>query len=421
MSRKSRMSTAPAVAIAFVLAGCSVELPTIDGRLEPIANPLLVDESAEGSGPILKTTQPEPYASIIRQNYDEVRFRFDDNLRTLEIARLRVRQSRLPQITPGLSTGTAGAVAVDVNVRQVLFNGDLSKAMFHEANIQAVNRQIALLETLNNDVLEDVETYLSYRENTERNMLLSDLAERLEELLSVAETRLQGGIGTANDVTLFQLELTEVETEALIAKSDAAVDLSTLGNINASLPPQNFVQNNSLPAIEVLAAIASRDEARGDLVVAKEEAEPRLVVRGTTGIDASTGLLSRNAGLAVEADPLQFGGDADILTAEQAVFLAERELEETVADVEKETRRLLQQIAALKTQEKQTSLLVDQTQSRLDAFGEQFLAGSSGLSEAAGLVDTLRRSLEQKVDVRYRILRLQSELAANLGYFWDFS
>ncbi|MDA9865387.1 TolC family protein [bacterium] len=409
-----------AVAMAMSLAGCSVELPTIDDRLKPIAKPLLVDGADQGGEPILKTSQPEPYASIIRQNYGEVRFRFDDNLRTLEIDRLRVRQSRLPQITPGLSTSVRSVASVDLNIRQVLFNGDLSKAMFQDADMQAVNRQIDLLESLNDDVLEDILTYLSYRENTERSRLLSNLARRLEDLLSVAETRLQGGIGTADEVTLFQLELTEVETEALIAKSDAAVDLSTLENINARIPPRPFVENNSLLPIEILSALAGRDQARVDLAVAKEESEPRLVLAANTGINSMTGVLSNNAGLIVEADPLQFGGDADILSAEQAVFLAERELDDTVLDVEKETRRLLQQISALQTQERQTSVLVDQTQLRLDAFQEQFLAGSSGLSEAAGLVDTLRRSLEQKVDVRYRILSLQSELAANLGHFWEF-
>lgn len=419
MRRKNRVAAASVTFLAVFLAGCSSALPTIDARLEAVAKPLLDEENDDRQAFFLKTSQPEPYAAIIRRNVEEIQFRFDDNLRTLEIARLRVKQGRLPQITPGLSTGLGGVAAVELNIRQVLFNGDLSKAMFHDADFQAVKRHIELLDALNSDILEDIETYLSYRENLERNELLTDLASRLEKLLSTAETRLEGGIGTVDDVTLFKLELTEVETEALIAKSDADVDLSALENINASLAPRSFVNKSGLPPIEVLAAIAERDAARSNLAVIKEEAEPRVVVVANAGFDTATGSPTKNAGLRVEADPISFGGNTNIMSAEQEVFLAERELERALTDVSRETRRLLQQIAALKAQRTQTDFLVEQTQERLEDFRDQFLAGTSGLPEAAGLVDTLRRSLEQKVEVRYRILRLQGELCANLGHFWD--
>lgn len=418
MTKKLKASVASA-AMCAVLAGCSTDLPTMDERLEPVAMPLFEADEAGAAG-LIKTFQPEPYAAIIRQNVLEMQYRFDDNLKTLDIDRLRVRQSRLPQITPGLSTGSGGAASVELNIRQVLFDGDVKEAMFHDADIEAVARQIALLEVLNADINEDIGTYLSYRENTERAELLEDLQVRLEELLDIAETRLEGGIGTADEVALFQLELTEIETEVLIARSNAQADRTALENVDLSLSPRSFSQNSTLPPIEVLAAIAGRDQARSDLALTQEQNVPRVVVAASAGIDAATGIPSRNAGLRVETNPISIGGNADILSAEQAVFFAERELEETMTEVSRETRRLLQQIAALQSQETQTAKLADQAEARLMAFREQFEAGSAGITEAAGLVDILRRSLEQKVDVRYRILGLQSQLASMLGHYWTF-
>ena len=417
MGNKSK--AAVAALLAMSLAGCTNVLPSIDARLKPIAAPLLADQAGDASN-FLSTPQPEPYASIIRKNFNEVQFRFDDNIRTLENGRLRARQSRLPQVIPSASLGTSGLAGVDLGFRQALTNGDLSKALFHDADIQAVSRQITLLEALNNDVLDDIDTYLEYHENIEREALLSELAGRLDDLLSVAETRLQGGIGTADEVALFSLELTEVQTEALIAKSNASVELSSLDKINASIPPRTFVRQKTHLPIEVLAAVAERDEAQSNLAVVTETAEPRLVLEATGRFGVTTVSPVSNAGIRVETDPIQFGGNADILEAEQNAFLAERELEQTIFEVERDTLRLLQQIAALKIQEEQTVLLVNQTQSRLEGFRARFQAGNVGFSEAAGLVDTLRRSLEQRVEVKYRILGLQSELAASLGHFWTF-
>lgn len=417
--RQVNWRTIATLGMSVAVAGCSAELPTIDSRLQPVSESLLHKRDESTSSAPLKTAQPEPYASIIRQNITDVEFRFDDNLRALEIARLRVRQSRLPQITPGLSTGSGGVAAVDLNIRQVLFNGDLSDAMFHDANIDAVGRHIELLDSLNDNILEDIGTFLSYRENLERSELLNELSGELEALLGIAETRLEGGIGTADDVALFKLELAEIETEALIARSDAEVDRETLENIDVSLAARSFAQSGNLPPMDVLAAVADRDAARSNLAVLQEEIEPRVVVAASAGIDAATGTPSRNAGLRVEAAPLSFGGNADVLAAKQAVTLADRELEETVSDVSRDTRRLLQQIEALKAQENQTKKLAGQAEDRLEAFREEFQAGSASLTEAAGLVDILRRTLERKVDVRYAILDRQSQLAAILGHFWS--
>lgn len=420
MLRKLKAS-ATSAAMGLVVSGCATsDLPTMDERLERVGTALFEAADKETPASLIKTSQPEPYASIVRQNVSEMQFRFDDNLKTLDIDRLRVRQSRLPQIAPGLSTGSGGAASVELNIRQVLFSGNLSEAMFHEADVEAVGRQIALLETLNDDINDDIETYLSYRENLERAELLGDLQGRLGELLEIAETRLEGGVGTADEVALFQLELTEIETEELIARSNAQVDRSALEDINVSLAPRRFSQKDTLLPTEVLAAIAERDQARSGLAVAQEQTVPRVVLAANAGIEATTGIPSRNAGLRVEANPINFGGNADVLSAEQAVFFAERELEDTVTEVSRETRRLLQQISALQSQEVQTTKLADQAEARLDAFREQFEAGTSGITEAAGLVDILRRSLEQKVDVRYQILNLQNQLASTMGHYWTF-
>ena len=83
MVKKSRISTVNMVVLALSISGCSVDLSRIDDRLEPIASPLL--SGGETGAALPKTNQPEPYASIVLKNFEEVEFRLDDNLKTLSL------------------------------------------------------------------------------------------------------------------------------------------------------------------------------------------------------------------------------------------------------------------------------------------------------------------------------------------------
>jgi len=376
-----------------VLAGCTAVIPELDSALDPVSQPLLATSIETGNTPVLEPAQTGAYASIIETNFAEVRFRFDSNFEELRINRLGAQQTRLPKIIPGASANVNGSATLQVGVRQPLFNKNSYEAQFRDADIQAVRRQIILLQALNDEVSEDIETYFSYHRNLERTEFLADLAVQLEDLLGLAETRFDGGIGTASEVSLFQLELTDIETEAQISRSNAAVDLAELEDMDVSSPPQPFKRLDVHLPIDVLFAIADRDQRKSDLHVARVANEPKVVLEAQAGYDFTTGLPTSRAGVSVDTDEIELGGDTDILLAEQNLFLAEREVVEAFSDLESDIQRTLEQISALEDQQVQTDLLAQQAQGRLDAFDLQFQSGQSSLTEAASLIDVLRGSL----------------------------
>jgi len=386
----------------LTMAGCTSIVTDLGAELEPIAQPLLATDSEDQTAPLPSINQPEPYASIIAQNLGEMGFRFDGNLRDLQIARLKTDQSRLPSFTPGASANVDGSTIAQLGMRQVLFAGGLYEAQFHDADVRAVVRQLELLEAVSKDASSDIDAYLSYHKNLELQSMLTDFSTRLEDLLDLADRRLQGG-----------------NTEAQIAASNASVDLASLSGIDVSAPPTDFSYNSDRLPLQVLTSMAKTHEARSALQLAQKSAQPNVVLNASVGLDLKTRLPNRNAGIAIEAEPIAIGGNVDILAAEQNVFLASNELNETRNELQRETQKLVQQIAALRVQSAQSDALVGQASSRLDTFEDRFLAGSSSLSEAAGLVDTLRRSMESSVDVRYRIYDLQRKLAEISGAYWS--
>ena len=150
----------------IVLAGCTTVETEVDSALTSFAQPVISADGDADEG-FLSPSQDDPYASLISAKYEELSFGFDNNLRTLEISRLSNRQSLLPQIVPGVSAGSRGSVEVNVSVKQVLYDGGVFKAQHSSDDHEAVLRQVELLRELNAEASEEIETYLSYKENVE--------------------------------------------------------------------------------------------------------------------------------------------------------------------------------------------------------------------------------------------------------------
>jgi len=137
------------VCIILIMAGCTPVPASLDDRLDPVAT-VLIPSDANMKHPIkLRSPQPQPYAAIIDNTFDELATRFDSNLAGLSILRLRAKQGHLPQFTPGASAGTGGVAVVNLGVSQVLFDGQRYQAQFSDANIKSLSRQITLLDQLN--------------------------------------------------------------------------------------------------------------------------------------------------------------------------------------------------------------------------------------------------------------------------------
>ncbi len=408
-----------AVAGILLICGCAQEPRAIEPQLEPMRQAITGEQAADFEK--LSSRQARPYAAIAKFALEDVMFRFENNSRQLELSQTAARLQRFPQIRPSGQISTQDGAGINISVDQVIYDGGVYPARLFLNDAEAIGRQIEILNTVNDMISEDVALYLSYHQNRETESLFDELQQQIAELLELARTRVQGGVGAANEVTLFQLRLTEVQTEARIARSRANVALSSLraaDQINlAGTPPSPVVTDDQLPP-RIVEAVAARELERGRLELERTNVRPQIVVSGTAGSDLTSGVLNDDIGVRVRTNnPLPIYGNPDLRLAEENLVLAEAELDRTVAETQREVAQLREEISLLRSQARDTGLLTQQAQARLEDFADQFRAGTVGITEAASLVDTLQRALRSEIQVRYDILDRERQLAEMTGSF----
>jgi len=405
-------------ACVFVaLAGCAAPETEVHSALRPYADPVVATD-AKQLGSYLSPAQSGPYSAILDAKYQDMRFGFDNNFRTLKISRLGNLQSLLPQLQPGARATAGGGVEVNLRLEQVIFDGGVYRAKHASDDHAAILRQILHLRDLNGKASEELSVFLSYQQNTETHALLTRLSSYFDDLLHLADTRVKGGIGAASEVSLFQLKLSEIETDARIAEADAAADLASLAVDVVGIQADEFQFHDTHLPLAILEAIANRDLKESELKLAKSEAVPQVVLEGSAGFDVLTGLPTTNAGVSVDSSPIAIGGNVGVKYAKQELAMADYELRTAIKEAERETRRIKARITALQDQLVQTENLAKQAKARFYGFSDQFRAGSASISEAAGLLETMRQSQETQVRLKYQILDYQRQLAEQGGHFW---
>lgn len=403
----------------LLLCGCAMDTPVVEPQLEPVRQAITSEKPAKFEKSAKR--QARPYATIADFILEDVKFRFENNSRQLELSQSAARLQRFPQIRPSGQLSARDGPGINISVDQVVYDGGVYPARLFLNDAEAVARQIEILNTVNGMISEDVELYLSYHQNRETESLFDQLQKQIAELLDLAETRVQGGVGAANEVTLFQLRLTEVQTEARIARSRANVARTSLraaDRINLSgKPPSPVVTSDQLPP-RIIEALATRELERGRLEIERTNVRPQVVVSGTVGSNLTSGVLNDDIGVRVRTNnPLPIYGNPDLRLAEQSLALAEAEMDRTIAETQREVAQLREEISLLKSQERDTGLLTQQAQARLEDFADQFRAGTVGITEAASLVDTVQRALRSEIQVRYDILDRERQLAEMTGSF----
>lgn len=400
----------------FSLAGCASIKTDVNPALKPIANTVLEVKPNSGKSAFFRPAQPEPYAGILKQKFKELEFGIDNNLRTLEIARLSNKQSLIPQISPGASLGTNNEL--NLRITQVLYDGGTYSAKFKEDDRLAVLRQIEFLRDLNKKASDDIAIFLSYRKNVELGQILNEKSVHLVDLLKIAKTRANGGVGDASDVSLFELKLSEIRTDAQIALADAKSDLVALRRERIDEAAADFNIGDAHMSLDVLYAIATHEHAQSKLELAKKERNPKLILEGRIGMDPFFGTPQSNVGVSVDNEQIALGGNTNVQFAQQKVELERHNLEMAIRDAQRETDRIKARLEALQSQLAQTASLSEQSSARFKDFLKQFKAGTAELSESAGLVQTLRQSAEKTVTLKYQIFDLQRQLAEQGGHFW---
>jgi len=397
-------------------AACTVEQIPIDPELGPLADPLLERAAQETPAAItIAVAQPDPYAAIIAGNFEDVRFLFDSNSRQLNLSNFGSQQILYPQVRPGAQARVSGASSLTLNVSQILFDAGAASAQSFVGQTAAISREIENLAELNDEIVEDINLYLDYHRNLKTADVLGGFSGQLRDLLSLAQTRASGGIGRANEVPLFQLQLAEIEADIAIARSNAKLALARLADHDPAklniAPLQPKLLEDRIP-LAVMEALAEREGRRSELEVARSNTRPQVVAVANAGFDPLTGLPTNDVGIDIQAnEPFTIGGNTNLRIAQENVQLAEMELAEAIKQAELNASQLLQELDALRAQEEQLGALAAQAQARLDGFQELFLAGEADITDAVSLIDTVQTTASMQISLEFQIRETQVELA----------
>ncbi|SLN56699.1 Outer membrane efflux protein [Pseudooctadecabacter jejudonensis] len=396
-----------------------VPIPT-DPELDPVAAPLIERSDPEMAGDFnLLVEQPDPYAAIIAQNFDELRFLFEGNARQLQLSNFGSQQIRYPQFRPGAQLRSTGSASLTINVSQSLYDGGAASAQQYSGQTAAIAREIENLAELTDEVAEDINFYLDYHRNLKTISILREFSRELEDLLDLANTRRSGGIGRANEVSLFEFQLAEVQTDIAIAQSSAELALARLSNLDAQLlqiPPRDLNLLQDRIPLSVMEALAERENQRSALEVARSNARPQVTAVASAGFDPATGLPTDNLGIDVSVnDPITIGGNTNLRIAEEDLRLAELQLEDAKQDAQLRIRQILQEVNALQAQQVRAGALASQARNRLAGFEDLFLAGEANITDAVSLIDTVQATTESQIDLEFQLKEAQLELARLSG------
>lgn len=394
-----------AISFCVVLGACADVQPEMDSDVFGPGVRLAAVQQGQ------TVEQPAPYAGLIARAVADEQFRFESLTRQRDLSNTGALQSLYPQVRPGARMDSDGDVAVTLSVEQVLYDGGVYQAELFEIGAQDAVEEIDLLSDLNDQASENIGIYLEFQRNQQISDALRGLIGDLGGLLNLAQTRAAGGIATASEVTLFELKVFEVETEAKVAEAAMALNLQQLNEMQVQVPAGPPPQLRGLPdrlPLEVLAAMADRQARHADVEVLAAQSRPQLVLGGEGALDIEDGETSSDFGLRVRMNsPLQWFGNSRLLAAQEALALSEQTLERTVHDIEQDLSRLSNRISTLQAQLSQTRHLVALSRQRLADFETQFQAGAASLTEAAGLTDTLRRALTSEINLDFELRELQ--------------
>lgn len=409
----------PLILVAATAACTHKPIPT-DPELGPVVDPLF-ERAAQETPPAINISvqQPDPYAAIISKNFEDLRFLFDSNTRQLKLSNFGSQQVLYPQFRPGGQFRASGSTSLTINVSQTLYDGGASAAQKFAGQTTAIAREIENLTELNDKIADDILQYLNYRRNLKTAEVLSGFSKQLDMLLDLAKTRASGGIGRANEVSLFELQSAEIETDIAIERSNAELALSRLAQHDQSklrvAPKQVALLEDRIP-LDVMQALADRESSRSALEVALSNARPQVTAVANAGLDALTGLPINDVGIDVSVnDPITIGGNTSLRIAKENLQLSELNLNDAIEESRLRIRQILQELSALQAQERQTQVLARQAQQRLAGFQELFLAGEVGITEAVSLLDTVQTTATTQINLEFQLKETQVELARLTG------
>jgi outer membrane protein, adhesin transport system len=346
----------------------------------------------------------------------------------LRSARLRARaQSRnwLPSIGPQVSLSSLGSVVAMLVVEQVLFDNGrkLAERDFAKADVEVA--AVALVQDANARVFSALTLYLAALEAQDKSALSQAAARDMAHFEWIMAERVSGGISDPSDLQVLRQKLAEIRSVAQTEDEAARAALAEL--VAMGVPPQTLTAleaSRSLPPlmlpapapVPLVVRLAEAEQARAEARARVERAGflPSLTATGALGRGAPDPSLDVRT-----ARPLGFGTGDDLRAIEAATEGERRKVAQSREEANRRLARLEQERIALARQAGEAAVLASRGKANLDLFQAQYDEGQRQVMDVVGLYEQFARQQQEAASLRYRAVRTELEIAAELGLLAD--
>jgi adhesin transport system outer membrane protein len=416
-----------ALALLFALAGCmgngqSPAPDTVD-RAAPALDATMTD----GTQSVLiedllnrvSVLQPGPLRDVADALMAANTRAAEADLRAAVLRSDAQATNWLGAIGPAITLDALGAVALSVMVSQALFDGGARAAerAFARADVEVA--AVALAEDSNARVLEGLELYLRAQAALARAEVNRGAMETMGHYAWIMQERVAAGVTDRADLQLVTQREDQMRADMAADMEEAATALAELAAMADVPPGLSGVSGIGTPQPGISALNVMRARAEGARAVARAEAVqagymPGIGVAGNLiegGEDLNLSISVPN-GLTLGMGAAMEAASAEAAAAEARIAQEQEAAARRVAALEGQRVALMRQVG-------EAQALAADAATNFELFEAQQRSGQRGVPEVVGVFETKVRTARAASDLRFDILMIEAQIAAEMGALVD--
>ena len=393
----------------------SSDAPALDGELangerSETIDALLNRRSVLPSGPYAKVAD-----SVLAANARAA----EAELRAAMLRSQARELNWLPTLGPTVSLTSLGSVVAGLVVEQTLFDGGAKRAEREFARADVEVAAVALAQDTNERVFQGLDLYLTIEASNARAAVNEGGLARMERFEYIMSERVNAGINDRADLQLVQQRLTQMRSDILEDRENAASARAELAAMSAtSLDGVRGIETISDPAGIATPLDVLEVDAEGK----RELAEARALQAGYTPNITASGDITQSGGFGLGAaipNGLGLGRGADIAALEAVGEAATLAVAEQREDSAREVAGIEGQITSLRRQQTNIATIVSQANENYTLFEQQLRGGQRTVPDVVGVFATKLNAEREAVGLRYDLARAELQMALIYGTLVD--
>jgi adhesin transport system outer membrane protein len=325
----------------------------------------------------------------------------------------------LGAIGPAISLDALGAVALSVMVSQAIFDGGARAAerAFARADVEVA--AVALAEDSNDRVLEGLELYIRAEAARQRAAVNQAAMETMSRYSWMMQERVAAGINDRADLQLVTQREDQMRADMAADLEQAATAMAELAAM-AELPPGlSGVSPIGAPQPGINALNVERAKAEGARAIARAEA---VQAGYMPGVGVAGNLIDGGEDLTLSVavpNGLTLGMGAAMEAAAAEAAAAEARIAQERENAARRIAALQGQRDSLIRQAAEADRLATDAAANYALFAEQQRSGQRAVPEVVGVFEIKVRTARAASDLRFDILMIEAQIAAEMGALVD--